>query len=311
MKNKTAKVLALVSACVLAIGAMTTCGSTESGNGAGNAAESQTAESSTEDNSAAESSAEESSQEVTELSGQLQMVGSTSMEKLAKALAESFMNEYPNVTVNAEFVGSSAGVEAVLGGTADIGNSSRNLKDAEKEAGAVENIVAIDGIAVCLDNANEVTDLTKQQLIDIYTGTVTNWSELGGTDAPIIVVGREAGSGTRGAFEELLGIEDACVYSNELDSTGAVIAKVASTPGAIGYASLDAIDDTVTAAALEGVEATAENIKAGEYFLCRPFVMATKGEIGEQSELVQAWFAYVLGEEGQQVAASIGLITVE
>ena len=171
--------------------------------------------------------------------------------------------------------------------------------------------MAIDGIAVCVDPANTVTDLSKQQLIDIYTGTVSNWSELGGTDTPIVVVGREAGSGTRGAFEELLEIEDACVYANELDSTGAVIAKVASTPGAIGYASLDAIDNTVIAASLEGVAATAENIKAGNYFLSRPFVMATKGAVNEQNELVQTWFSYVLSEEGQEVAAAVGLIPVE
>ncbi len=304
MKNRITKVLALVSACVLTMGALTACGGTET---TGQESQSGTIE----ETNASGTVSEESNEDAAELSGSLQMVGSTSMEKLAKALAESFMIEYPNVTVNAEFVGSSAGVEAVLGGTADIGNSSRNLKDAEIEAGAAENIVAIDGIAVCLDPANTVTDLTKQQLIDIYTGTVTNWSELGGADAPVIVVGREAGSGTRGAFEELLEIEDACVYANELDSTGAVIAKVASTPGAIGYASLDAIDTTVIAASLEGVEATAENIKAGEYFLCRPFVMATKGEINEQSELVQAWFEYVFSEAGQEVAAAVGLITVE
>lgn len=274
MRNKMVKVMALVSACVMTMGAFAGCGSAEA-------------------------------------SGTIQMVGSTSMEKLAKALAESFMMEYPDVTVNAEFVGSSAGVEAVLCGTADIGNSSRNLKEAELEAGAVENIVAIDGIAVCLDPANTVTDLTKDQLIELYTGEVTNWSELGGADVPVIVVGREAGSGTRGAFEELLEIEDVCTYANELDSTGAVIAKVASTPGAIGYASLDAIDDTVIAASLEGVAATAENIKAGDYFLCRPFVMATKGEISEQNELVKVWFEYVLSEAGQEVAAAVGLITVD
>ncbi len=291
MKNKLLKIVAVIGACVLTFAGLTACGSAETGSDSG-------------ENTTGNS-------ENTELSGSIQMVGSTSMEKFANALSESFMEKYPGVTVSAEFVGSSAGVEAVLGGTADIGNSSRNLKDAEVEAGAVENVVAIDGIAVCVDPENAVTDLTKQQLIDIYTGTVTNWSELGGSDTPIIVVGREAGSGTRGAFEELLEIEDACAYANELDSTGAVIAKVASTPGAIGYASLDAIDDTVTAASLEGVAATAENIKAGNYFLSRPFVMATKGEISAQSELVQAWFAYVLSEEGQEVAAAVGLITVE
>lgn len=298
MKRKLTKVFAVIGACLLTMGSLTACKSTE--DASDNSSSSQT-----------ESVNTESTMEETELSGKIQMVGSTSMEKLAKALAESFMEKYPDVTVGAEFVGSSAGVEAVLGGTADIGNSSRNLKDAEKEAGAVENIVAIDGIAVCLDPANTVTDLTKQQLIDIYTGVITNWSELGGADAPIVVVGREANSGTRGAFEELLEVEELCVYANELDSTGAVIAKVASTPGAIGYASLDAIDDTVIAASLEGVAPTVENIKSGSYFLCRPFVMATMGEISEQSELVQAWFEYVLSAEGQAVAEAVGLITVE
>ena len=158
-----------------------------------------------------------------------------------KRLAESFMEKYPDVTVTVEFTGSSAGVEAALSGASDIGNSSRNLKDEEKSAGAVENIVAIDGIAVAVDPKNTVTDLTKDQLISIYTGEVKNWSDLGGENMPIVVVGREAGSGTRGAFEEILGIEDKCVYANELDSTGAVMAKVASTPGAIGYISLDAV----------------------------------------------------------------------
>lgn len=301
MKNRLKKVLAIVGACVLTMGCMTACGGSE---------DASNANSSSAANNSAESSVE-SSVEDKELTGNIQMVGSTSMEKLANALAESFMEKYPGVTVGAEFVGSSAGVEAVIGGTADIGNSSRNLKDAEKEAGAVENVVAIDGIAVCLDPSNTVTNLTKQQLADIYTGVITNWSELGGADTPIVVVGREASSGTRGAFEELVGVEEVCVYANELDSTGAVIAKVASTPGAIGYASLDAINDTVIAASLEGVEATVENIKAGNYFLSRPFVMATKGEISEQSELVQAWFEFVLGEEGQAVAETVGLITVD
>jgi len=213
--------------------------------------------------------------------------------------------------VTAEFTGSSAGVEAVTAGSVDIGNSSRALKDSEKEAGAVENIVAIDGIAVVVDPANTVAGLTKQQLIDIYTGKVKNWSEVGGQDSVIIVVGREAGSGTRGAFEEILEIEDACTYANELDSTGAVMAKVASTPGAIGYVSLDVIDETVTALALDEVEPTVENIKAGSYFLSRPFVMATVGEISEQKEEVQAFFDYLASEEGKEIIQAVGLITVD
>ena len=245
------------------------------------------------------------------ISGKITMAGSTSMEKLANAVAESFMEKYPNVIVTPEFTGSSAGIEAVLAGTVNIGNASRALKDSEKNSGAVENIVAIDGIAVVTDAGNAVADLTKEQLIDIYTGQTTNWSELGGSDTAIVVVGREAGSGTRGAFEELLEIEDQCTYANELDSTGAVMAKVSSTPGAIGYVSLDVVNETVKTFALEGVEATAENIKAGNYFLSRPFVMATKGEIVEQDAAVQALFDYLASEEGKEVIKAVGLIPVD
>ena len=295
------KLKALLGACLVGVLCMTGCGAAagagSSGNDAGNGTGTGAGGSNTTVN--------------TELSGSIQLVGSTSMEKLSNALAESFMDKYPDVEVTAEFVGSGAGIEAVTTGTADIGNSSRNLKDTEKAAGAVENVVAIDGIAVCTHKDNTVTNLTVQQLKDIYIGKVTNWSELGGKDAPIIVVGREAGSGTRGAFEELLKIENECAYANELDTTGAVMAKVGSTPGAIGYVSLDVIDDSVLALSLEGVEPTAENIKAGSYCLSRPFIMATKGEITAQNELVQAWFAYVMSDEGQEVAKKVGLIPVK
>lgn len=306
MRVRHSKLLALVGAGILAITTLVACGNSDTAATAESSAASTQAES-----SVAESTAAASTEAAADLSGSISMVGSTSMEKLANALSEAFMEQYPDVTVTAEFVGSGAGIEAVTNGSADIGNSSRSLKEEEKAAGVVENIVAIDGIAVCVDPANEVADLTKEQLTNIYNGTVTNWKEVGGADEPIIVIGREAGSGTRGAFEELVDLKDACKYANELDSTGAVIAKVASTPGAIGYASLDALDDSVKALSLEGVEATAENIKAGNYFLNRPFVMATKGEISEQNDLVQAWFDFVLGDEGQQVASEVGLITVK
>lgn len=306
MRVRHSKLLALIGAGILAVTTLVACGNGDAATAQPSAVESSVAES-----TVAESSAAAPAETAADLSGSISMVGSTSMEKLANALSEAFMEEYPDVTVTAEFVGSGAGIEAVTNGTADIGNSSRSLKDEEKAAGVVENVVAIDGIAVCVDPANEVADLTKEQLTNIYNGTITNWKEVGGADEPIIVIGREAGSGTRGAFEELVDLKDACKYANELDSTGAVIAKVASTPGAIGYASLDALDDSVKALSLEGVEATAENIKAGNYFLSRPFVMATKGEISEQNDLVQAWFDFVLGDEGQQVASEVGLITVK
>lgn len=307
MRVRHSKLLALIGAGILAVTALVACGNSDATANTASSAEASTVAEST----VAASSEAAPAEATADLSGSISMVGSTSMEKLANALSEAFMEEYPEVTVTAEFVGSGAGIEAVTNGTADIGNSSRSLKDEEKAAGVVENVVAIDGIAVCVDPANEVADLTKEQLTNIYNGTVTNWKEIGGADEPIIVIGREAGSGTRGAFEELVDLKDACKYANELDSTGAVIAKVASTPGAIGYASLDALDDSVKALSLEGVEATAENIKAGNYFLSRPFVMATKGEISEQNDLVQAWFDFVLGDEGQQVASEVGLITVK
>lgn len=306
MRVRHSKLLALIGAGILAVTTLVACGNSDA-----TTAQPSVTESSAAESTVAASSEVASAETTADLSGSISMVGSTSMEKLANALSEAFMEEYPDVTVTAEFVGSGAGIEAVTNGTADIGNSSRSLKDEEKAAGVVENVVAIDGIAVCVDPANEVADLTKEQLTNIYNGTVTNWKEVGGADEPIIVIGREAGSGTRGAFEELVDLQDACKYANELDSTGAVIAKVASTPGAIGYASLDALDDSVKALSLEGVEATAENIKAGNYFLSRPFVMATKGEISEQNDLVQAWFDYVMGDEGQQIASEVGLITVK
>ena len=311
MKKNGMKVMAMIGSAVMAAGMLAGCGN--SGAAATTAAPATTAEQTTE------AKAEETTKEVAteaksadaDLSGSISMVGSTSMEKFANALSEAFMEKYPKVTVTAEFVGSGAGIEAVSNGTADIGNSSRNLKDEEKAKGVAENIVAIDGIAVVVDPANTVEDLTKDQLTSIYDGTVTNWKDVGGNDAPIVVVGREAGSGTRGAFEDLLKLEDACKYSNELDSTGAVMAKVASTPGSIGYVSLDVLDDTVKALKLDGAEPTEENIKAGKYFLSRPFVMATKGEISEQNDLVKALFDFIYSDEGSELVKSVGLITAD
>ena len=158
------------------------------------------------------------------------------------------------------------------------------------------------------DKDNQVTGLAKDELVSIYKGEIRNWSELGGADEAIVVIGRESGSGTRDAFEELLEVKDACAYAQELDSTGAVLAKVASTPGAIGYVSLDVVDDTVTAIDLDGVAATEANILAGTYALQRPFVMATKGELSGQNELVKTWFDYIASEEGKSIIKGVGLI---
>lgn len=308
MKNK---LIALLTMSALAVGTLAGCGNTAATDTAASAADTAAEPTVEAVSTTADEAADTSADKYADLSGSVSMSGSTSMEKLANAVAESFMEKYPNVTVTAEFTGSSAGIESVLAGSVDIGNSSRNLKDDEKSAGAVENIVAIDGIAVVADPANKVEDLTKDQLVSIYTGETKNWSEVGGDDQAIVVVGREAGSGTRGAFEELLDIADACVYANELDSTGAVMAKVASTPGAIGYVSLDVVDDSVKALKLDGVDATEENIKAGNYALSRPFVMATKGEISEQKTEVQALFDYLSSDEGKALIKSVGLITVD
>ena len=236
------------------------------------------------------------------------MAGSTSMEKFANALAESFMVKYPGGVVTAEFTGSSAGIESVLAGSVDIGNSSRNLKDEEKDLGAVENIVAIDGIVIITDRTNSTTDLSTEQLADIYTGKIRNWSEVGGSDEAIVVIGREAGSGTRSAFEELVKVKDMCTHANELDSMGAGMARVAVTPGAIGYVSLDVLNDTVQTLSLDGIEPTEENIVAGRYLLSRPFIMVTKGEISAQSKEVQEMFAYLRSKEGQELIQTVGLI---
>ncbi len=245
------------------------------------------------------------------VTGSLSLAGSTSMEKLCEAMSESFMEVNPGVTVTVEYTGSGAGLEAVSAGSVDIGNSSAALKEEEKESGLAENIVAIDGIAVITDKENTVTDISSKDLAKICTGKIANWSEIGGSDQPIVFIGREAGSGTRDAFEELLGVEDKCKYAQELDSTGGVLAKVAATPGAIGYVSLDVVDDTVIGLKIDGVEPTEEEILAGNYLLQRPFVMATKGEIEQQSEVVQTWFDYVLSEEGREIIKKVGLITLQ
>lgn len=246
----------------------------------------------------------------TALSGKISMNGSTSMEKVVNALAEAFIQKYPEVTIEPQFTGSSAGIEAVSKGTSDIGNCSRELKDSEKKEGIVENIIAIDGIAVIVSNDQEVSQLTKEQLADIYTGKITNWKDVGGIDQPIVVIGREAASGTRSAFEELLQVKDVCQYAQEVDSTGGVVAKVQETQGAIGYVSLDVLDGQVKALALDGVEANESNIKNGTYALSRPFVMATKGSLEQQNEKVKAFFEFVQSDEGQAIIQSVGLITV-
>ncbi len=307
-KNLFRKCAAMAACAAMSLMMVTGCNSNTAGN---NATDGTTTGSNAASTQQTEQETTKTAEADKKLSGTISLAGSTSMQKLADALAETFMEANSGVTVTVEYSGSSAGIESLLNGSCDIGDASRNLKDSEKSGGAVENIVAIDGIAVIVDRNNTVAGLTKQQLSDIYTGAVTNWSEVGGSDTPIVVVGREAGSGTRGAFEEILKVEDACKYAVECDSTGAAMAKVASTEGAIGYVSLDVLDDSVNALNLDDVAPTSDNIVAGTYFLCRPFVMATKGEISGQNELVQAFFDFLKSDEGKAVVKEVGLITVD
>ncbi len=243
---------------------------------------------------------------VSELSGKVQMSGSTSMETIANALAESFMLQNPNVTVDVQLGGSSVGIKDALEGKSDIGNASRELK--AEETGIVPNIIAIDGIAMVVNPANKVAELTSENLVKIYTGEIKNWKDVGGDDAPIVVIGREASSGTRGAFEELLKIEEQAKYAQELTETGAVKTAVSTTPTAIGYISLEALDDTVTALKIDGGSPTEEEIKAKTYPLSRPFIMAVKE--GELRPEVKAFIDFVLSADGQAVVADNKLITV-
>ena len=300
MKNRVKKMVAILTAATMVAAGVMGCGSSDTNADANNSNDNTTqTESQATDNNTADN---------TDLSGSVTLAGSTSMEKLANAMNEAFMEKYPSVSATAEFTGSSAGIESLAAGSVDIGDASRALSDDEKGQGIVENIVAIDGIAVITDTDNTITDIKSEDLAKVYTGEITNWKDLGGKDEQIVVIGREAGSGTRDAFEELMDVKDSCKYAQELDSTGAVLAKVAATPGAVGYVSLDVLDDTVNGLQINSVEPTEENILAGTYVLQRPFVMATKGEISEQSEQVQAYFDFINSEDGQNVIKSVGLI---
>ncbi|MGN0300507.1 MAG: phosphate ABC transporter substrate-binding protein [Lachnospiraceae bacterium] len=304
------KLLALLMSLTMTA-ALIGCGSADQTASAETAETTEATEETTEDTVEDTASSETEATEETpaaDLSGTISLAGSTSMEKLCEAMSESFMETYPEVTVTVEYTGSGAGLESLASGSVDIGNSSRHLKDEEVAGGAVENVVAIDGIAVIVDPANSVSDIPADKLAAIYKGEITNWSELGGDDEAIVVIGRESGSGTRDAFEELLEVKDACKYAQELDSTGGVKAKVAATPGAIGYVSLDVVDESIKAVAIDSVEPTEANIIAGDYLLSRPFVMATNGEISAQNDLVKGWFDYIASDAGKDVIKSVGLI---
>ena len=241
------------------------------------------------------------------LSGTVATDGSTSMEKVVGALGEAFMEANPDTTFTYNPTGSGSGIQAVQEGRCDIGLSSRALKDAEKEAGLTETVLAYDGIAMIVNPANPVEDLSLEQIADIYTGKITNWSEVGGNDSQIVLIGREAGSGTRGGFEEIVGVVDACQYRQELSSTGDVITTVAQNPDAIGYASLAAVKDTVKALKVAGVTPTEATVKDGTYPIQRPFVLATK--TGEKlNDVAQAFFDYATSADVGEIIAAAGAV---
>ena len=243
------------------------------------------------------------------LSGTVATDGSTSMEKVIGALGEAFMEANPDTTFTYNPTGSGSGIQAVQEGRCDIGLSSRALKDAEKEAGLTETVLAYDGIAMIVNPANPVEDLSLEQIADIYTGKITNWSEVGGNDSQIVLIGREAGSGTRGGFEEIVGVVDACQYRQELTSTGDVITTVAQNPDAIGYASLAAVKDTVKALKVAGVTPTEATVKDGTYTIQRPFVLATK--TGEKlNDVAQAFFDYATSAEAGEIITAAGAVPV-
>ena len=243
------------------------------------------------------------------LSGTVATDGSTSMEKVIGSLGEAFMEANPDVTFTYNPTGSGSGITAVSEGRCDIGLSSRALKDEEKAGGLTETTLALDGIAIIVNPANTLQDLTLEQIASIYTGEVTNWSELGGADGEIVVIGREAGSGTRDGFESITGTADACVYRQELTSTGDVITTVASNPNAIGYASLASVKDTVKALSVGGVVPSNETVLDGSYKVQRPFVLVTK--TGEAlSQAAQAFFDYVTSADANEIITKAGAVPV-
>ena len=241
------------------------------------------------------------------LSGKVATDGSTSMEKVIGALKETFEAENGGVEVTYNPTGSSAGITAVAEGRCDIGLSSRNLKDSEIEQGLVGTVLAYDGIAVIINPENTIEDLTVEQIAAIYTGEITNWSEVGGIDAEIVLIGREASSGTRSGFEEIVGVEDLCQYRQELSSTGDVITAVSQNPGAIGYASLASVKDTVKAIKVGGVAPSDETVKNETYAIQRPFVLVTK-EGAELSETAQAFFDFITSADANEVITAAGVV---
>ena len=239
-------------------------------------------------------------------SQQVSTDGSTSMNKVIGSLAEAFKAE-TGIQVSYNGTGSGAGIQAVQAGTCDIGLSSRNLKQEELETGLIGTVLAYDGIAVIVNPENPVTELDMETIAKIYTGEITNWSEVGGSDVEIVLIGREAGSGTRSGFEEIVGVEDQCSYRQESTSTGDVITAVAGNPGAIGYASVASVKDTVKALSVDGVKPTEETVKDGSYVIQRPFVLVTVKDKA-LSEAAQKFFDYVTSGEANDIISAAGVV---
>ena len=280
------KFLTLALTAVMALSLLTACGSKND-----NSADTNTDGSNTE----------------TTLSGTVSTDGSTSMEKVINSLGESFMAMNKDVKFTYNPTGSGSGIQAVSEGRCDIGLSSRALKDDEKASGLVETVVALDGIAIVVNPENPVSDLDIDTIAKIYTGEITNWKDVGGNDAEIVLIGREAGSGTRDGFESITDTKDACQYRQELTSTGDVINTVSQNPDAIGYASLSAVGDSVKALTVGGVEATEATVKDGSYVVQRPFVLVTK-EGTKLSPAAQAFFDYTISPEVADIIAGAGAV---
>ena len=280
------KFLTLALTAVMALSLLTACGSKND-----NSADTNTDGSNTE----------------TTLSGTVSTDGSTSMEKVINSLGESFMAMNKDVKFTYNPTGSGSGIQAVSEGRCDIGLSSRALKDDEKASGLVETVVALDGIAIVVNPENPVSDLDIDTIAKIYTGDITNWKDVGGNDAEIVLIGREAGSGTRDGFESITDTKDACQYRQELTSTGDVINTVSQNPDAIGYASLSAVGDSVKALTVGGVEATEATVKDGSYVVQRPFVLVTK-EGTKLSPAAQTFFDYALSADAASIIAAAGAV---
>jgi len=292
--NMNKKLISLIAGVAI-VAAATGCSQTATSSVAGT------------DSSAAGTSASEASA-TEELSGTLSMNGSTSMEKVIKAVNGAFMEKNKGVTVNLNLTGSGTGIQEASEGKCDIGNSSRKLKDEEAEK-LDATVVGLDGIALVVNPVNKLEDITLHDLAKVYSGEITNWKELGGDDKAIVVIGREDGSGTRDGFESIVMGDKEPKYAQELESTGSVINAVATTDGAIGYASLANVDETVKALKIGGVEATEENVKSGAYEVQRPFICATLK--GSDNKLAKAYLDFILSEEGQALVLAQGAVPVK